>query len=172
MSKFEQYLKAVKKESNSNITISDVEATNIKKLKDDTFFKSSFGFKKEPWEKVGNWIWPKEAKVRWFNADYNKNDSINFQAEYWLPVLDDDQRKEYGVLQFWKYEKPTKAVGRKAGDIKGKNVSWLYKLGEEKIQQLAGNKEKIVQLNYKTASVTDAVQTFYGSSQDLLKLLS
>jgi hypothetical protein len=173
MKTFQDYLQIIN-ESNkdntaSNITVNNVKKDNIEKLPEDkkVLFKSSYGYLVKSTTVPGEWKWPKQEKVIWINAD-----SPNFESAYWFPILDDEQRKQYGVLQFWKYEKPIKTGGRNAGNLSGKKISWLFKLGKEGIKKLINNKEGVQQLNYKTKSVTDSVQTFYGSSQDLLELLS
>lgn len=198
MKHFKQYLEAVKKKSNitnsdiekvkkkSNITISDVDGNDLKKAKDKDLL-NSYGFKTEPWEKEGKWIWPKNVKTRWFNADYKEGDDANFQPEYWMPILNkvfnDDQRKEYGIFeqQLFNYEKPYKLIGvydaskrgqapgRNVAGRTGKKVTWLKNLSEQNIKTLKGYKqEEIQKLTHKTG---DAVLTFYGSPQDLLDII-
>lgn len=182
MSRFEEYLEMAKKES--NITVSDIDRNNLKKIKDEDLFKSSYGFIRQYPGDPGKWIWPENEKVRWFNADYKEGDNANFQAEYWMPILSDEERKEYGMdeQQLFNYYKPYKLIGVRdasrrgqapARNIAGKTgskVTWLKNLSEENIKALKGYKQgEIQQLTHKTG---DAVLTFHGSPQDLLKLIS
>ena len=186
MSKFEEYLEMAKQEAKDKnpITINDIN--NANKLKDEVLFKSSFGYITEYPGDPGKWIWPKDKKVRWFNADYSETDNSIFKAVYWFPEFEDDnERAEFGVdkEQTFNYQKPLKLIvdnykkikglapGRNQADKKGKKITWLYNLIKGKKINLSEEK-KIQQINYKTKDVTDAVQTFYGSSQELLELLS
>ena len=191
MSKFKEYLEAVKVvEKEPIITISDTNHNELKKTQDKDLL-NPYGFNKESWENEGKWEWPENVKTRWFNADYSTEiNNANFQPEYWMPILNnvfnDEKRKEYGIHteQLFKYQKPVKmtgvrdaaykgqALGRGFGDRKGSNIKWLKNLSEQDIRALKGYDEKKIQkLSYKTKNVSDAVLTFYGSPQDLIELL-
>lgn len=184
MKNFQYYLEAAK----TPITVTTV--TNVKKLEAGKvdLFKTSYGFRKQDSYDKGVWLWPDGEKVRWFNADYStEKNNANFHPGNWFPVLTESQSAKFGVYkeQVWNYEKPYKAVGvvdaaRKglqpgrgvAGKTGGK-LTWLKKLDQSgKLETKLGTEVGVVkQLNYKTNTVTDAVQTFYGSSLDLLEAL-
>lgn len=141
------------------------EVNNFKKLESNQIilFEVSFGYSVEYVGDLGKWAWPEEKKVRWFNADYP-----NFEAAHWFPSieLDSDIAKNAGVLRVWEGRKPSKAEGRKVDHIKGTKIRW--KIDEQGLS----NEGAIEQITYTNKDgKEDAVQTFYGSPQDLLKLI-
>ena len=142
------------------------KVNDIKKLKANQIilFSVSFGYKVEYVGDVGKWTWPETAKVRWFNADYP-----NFEAAHWFPSIDLDSEtaKNAGVLRVWEGRKPSRVEGRKVDHIKGSKIRW-------KIDEAAlVNNEFVEQITYTNRDgKEDAVQTFYGSPQDLLKLIT
>lgn len=139
------------------------EVNDIKKSKETIFFMTLFGYIVEPMQ-TPKWTWPEEKKVRWFNADYP-----NFEAGYWFPSieLDSEIAKNAGVLKVWEGRKPSKAEGRKVDHIKGAKIRW--KIDETTLSN-SGITEQITYTSKDGKE--DAVQTFYGSPQDLLKLIS
>ena len=141
------------------------EINDFKKLESNqiVLFSVCFGCRYESTQSP-KWIWPEEKKVRWFNADYP-----NFEAAHWFPSieLDSDIAKNAGVLRVWEGRKPSKAVGRNVDHIKGAKIRW--KIDE----QTLSNDGVIEQITYTNRDgKEDAVQTFYGSPQDLLKLIT
>lgn len=142
------------------------KVNEVKKLKSNqtTFFEVSFGYIVEYAGDIGKWTWSETAKVRWFNSDYP-----NFEAAYWFPSIDLDSEtaKNAGVLRVWEGRKPSKAEGRKVDHIKGTKIRW--EIDEASLT----NNEFVEQITYTNRDgKEDAVQTFYGSPQDLLKLIT
>lgn len=142
------------------------EVNDFKKLESNQIvpFSVCFGYSVKYVGDLGKWIWPETSKVRWFNADYP-----NFEAAHWFPSieLDSEIAKNAGVLRVWEGRKPSKAVGRNVDHIKGTKIRW--KIDE----QVLSNDGVIEQITYTNRDgKEDAVQTFYGSPQDLLKLIT